>query len=187
MSDQPQSEPGTQRYGSATEVQLAHAQALKSNIPSVLRSLGMRVSSIFPRGLFGRMFGTGYGGKRDYYEVFGWDRFIDARDTWSMYKRGGIAKRVVHAYPDEVWGNPPEIKATQAWTNAWETLITDRQIWSYILKCDILTQIDKYSILFVGTDATRRLDIPLKDGAATSRVWDPTLQILRDLLGSYYP
>lgn len=123
-----------------------------------------RAMSMIPRELLGRLGGQ-WGFKRDLYGTFGWDRFITSQDMWRMYSRGGIAKRVVHAYPDAIWGNPPEIVATQTFQKAWDQLVEDQDIWSLVHRLDRLCRIGQFSVLLVGLDDSTKLDQP----ASTTR------------------
>jgi hypothetical protein len=68
-----------------------------------------RMSALLQRSGFARLLGQVFEGKRDYYEVFGYDRTLDTEQMWEMYHRGGIAHRIIHAYPDAVWGRPPQL------------------------------------------------------------------------------
>lgn len=133
----------------------------KSLAMKLMASAGMRVSSLFPRELFSRMFGGSFGGERDYYKAFGWDFRLDNLMVWRMYARGGIAKRVVHAYGDTVWSNPPDMKATAAWTNKWESLIDDHNLWSIVNRLDVLCQLGAYSVLLVGLNGSGPMNTPL--------------------------
>ena len=118
------------------------------------------------RGLLARLMGGSHQGARDYYEVFGWDRNVDSRQMWHMYSRGGIARRIVHAYPDAVWGNPPEFEGgTAAWKTAWEALVEDQNLWSVFHRLDRLSQLGQYAILVVGTDDGLDLSRPLREGS----------------------
>ena len=120
------------------------------------------------RGALARLFGGSFGGKRDLYEAFGWDPGIDSRAMWFMYTRGGIARRVVHAYADAVWGNPPEMEGgTVAWKNAWQPLVEDLNLWTVLHRLDRLTQLGQYAVLVVGYDDGADLSRPLQPGRAS--------------------
>lgn len=121
------------------------------------------------RGLLARLTGGAFGGKRDLYDAYGWDRSIDSAQMWQMYARGGIARRLVHAYPDAVWGNPPtfdETKTTAAWLDAWETLNENLKIWSVLHRLDRISQLGQYAVLLVGTDDGSDLSRPLNTSRA---------------------
>ena len=121
------------------------------------------------RGLLARLTGGAFGGKRDLYETFGWDRAITAEQMWSMYTRGGIARRLVHAYPDAVWGNPPTFdrkKTTTAWIDAWDSLVEDQNLWAIFHRLDRLSQLGQYAVLLIGTDDGQDLSRPLRESGS---------------------
>ncbi len=131
------------------------------NIQSLLSSI--RGMSVMPRNFLGFLLGTA-SGTRDPYKTFGWDRQITSQSMWEMYNRGGIAKRIVHAYADATWGNPPELKSTQAFQKKWEELADDLKLWSILHRLDRLTNLGQYAILFIGTNQAN-LETPLRPGA----------------------
>ena len=51
-----------------------------------------RVNSLLNRSLFASSLGMQFGGNRDLYASFGWDRTITSQAIWEMYQRGGIAR-----------------------------------------------------------------------------------------------
>jgi hypothetical protein len=127
---------------------------------------GMRAMTNFPWAL-GRIFG-GFGyNTRNYYETFGWDLAIPDQACWEMYYRGGIAKRIIHAYPTATWANPPVLTATKGWTSAWSKMVLELNIWSVLNRLDVLSRIGRYAILVIGTDDNTNLESPLVPGSAT--------------------
>lgn len=142
-------------------------QAVRYNmLRSLLGGLGD-----FGRGALARLYGGSFGGKRDLYETFGWDINIDSQKMWTMYTRGGIARRIVHAYADAVWGRPPEFEGgTQAWQNAWSSLVEDLKIWSVFHRLDRLTQLGQYAVLVIGYDDGVDLSRPLRTTGGARKV-----------------
>lgn len=120
---------------------------------------GIRALAAIPRTWLGTLLGTA-GGYRDPYTTFGWDRSVTPQMLWEMYTRGGIARRIVHAYPDACWSQPPKVTATQQWTNAFEALVDDQDLWSIIHRADKLSQLGQYSVILIGTSDTN-LEMPL--------------------------
>lgn len=115
------------------------------------------------RQLFGRMFGLNRR-TRNLYDVFGWDVSIGTRDLWEMYRRGGIAKRIVHAYGDATWGSPPTVTGTTAFTKAFQSLIDDNKLWNIVHRLDKLSQLGQYAVLLVGTDSPN-LEAPMQNAS----------------------
>ncbi|UTC29979.1 hypothetical protein STASHLEY_00450 [Brevundimonas phage vB_BpoS-StAshley] len=117
------------------------------------------------RGIMARLNGGSFGGARDYYKTFGWDESVDSAMMWEKYNRGGIARRIVNAYGDAVWGNAPTFEgATAAWQNAWEDLAEELDIWSVFLRLDRLSQLGQFAVLVVGYDDGVDLRTPLRPG-----------------------
>ena len=56
-----------------------------------------RLSGMLQRAGLAGLLGQVFGGKRDYWEVFGYDRQLIVAKMWQMYHRGGIAHRIIHA------------------------------------------------------------------------------------------
>lgn len=121
---------------------------------------GVRALAAIPRTWLGTLLGTA-GGTRDPYTTFGWDRSVTPQMLWEMYVRGGIARRIVHAYPDNTWFLPPEVTATQGWTKAFEKLAKAHHLWSILSRADKLSQLGQYSIILIGTRDSN-LEAPLK-------------------------
>lgn len=117
------------------------------------------------RGIVARLTGGSFGGNRDYYKTFGWDLFVDSKMLWEKYNRGGIARRIVHAYGDAVWGNAPTLEGgTKPWQTAWNEMVDRLQLWSVMLRLDRLSQLGQYAVLVIGYDDGVDLSRPLRPG-----------------------
>jgi len=97
-----------------------------------------------------------HSGKRDLYKIFGYKESLKPLDYRNKYDRGDIAARIVTAYPDAVWSKPPiiiEDEETQDRTEfetQFDELAKKINLWHYIHRADILAQLGRYSILFLG-------------------------------------
>lgn len=128
----------------------AGVRALGANEKGFMR----RMSTMLQRAnLFGQL-GQVFGGKRDYYEVFGYERTLSPQKMMEMYYRGGISYRIAHAYPDAVWSRPPQLyrKGNADWNAAWDKFVTRTNFWSAIKKADVLAGLGRYAIILVGTN-----------------------------------
>ena len=125
-----------------------------------------RMSTLLQRAGFANLLGQVFDGKRDYYEVFGYDRQLDPNKVWDMYYRGGIAHRIVHAYPDAVWSKSPQlyIQNNPEWNTAWDILVRETGLWNAIKKADILAGLGRYSAILIGT-TSGNLEGPLRRGS----------------------
>lgn len=130
------------------------------------RGLLAAMSAILNRSVFANLLGQAFQGKRDYYEVFGYPRTLNAELMWEMYYRGGIAHRIIHAYPDAVWARPPKVHSHSlpSFDSEWAKFAKDLQIWEAVKRADILAGLGRYSIILVGT-TNANLQAPLRKDA----------------------
>lgn len=151
----------------ATQTSTPNVIGLEERRPG-LSVQAMRVlSGMVSRLQLGRL--TSFGGKRDYGSIFGWDDVITPEKMMYMYNRGGIAKRLVDAYPDANWARPPEIWADgdDAWTKAWETLLGEVDVWGALHRLDRLAALGHYAVMLIGTDRPG-LEMPLRNPTSLS-------------------
>lgn len=134
----------------------------QANSAGFMRRLSQMVGRMNFAGLLGQVFS----GKRDYWEVFGYERILTASKIWQMYHRGGIAHRVIHAYPDAIWSKPPQmyLKDNPEWNASWDKLVRDLKLWDIIKRADVLAGLGRYACIFVGT-SNGNLTQPLRRDA----------------------
>lgn len=95
-------------------------------------------------------------GQRDYYDLFGYPRCVGINDFRAKYARGDISGRIVDAYPDACWLYPPlavEDEKKQdltPWEKEVEDLFKELKLWQAIHKLDVLCQLGKHAVLFIG-------------------------------------
>lgn len=119
-----------------------------------------------------------FGGKRNLNEVFGWQETISAEDFRKMYNRGGIAKRLVHAYPDATWGRPPEIWAQagndpnqqdEVWNKAWAEFVKRYNLWDVLYRLDVLAGLGRYGVLLIGNGQPLNTTMRKKPGPGAAQ------------------
>ncbi len=99
--------------------------------------------------------GSTFGGDRRVYQIFGWPTSPTFDTYYHLYKRGGIAKRVVDAYPKATWRTSPTVQdgdgsdKTQFET-AWELLDKKRRVFHYLERLDRMATLGQFSVLFIG-------------------------------------
>lgn len=114
--------------------------------------------------------GTSHEGRRDFYEIFGWSRTINVRDFRFEAERGSIASRVVCAYPEAVWANPPLIienpddQERNSFEASFDKLAEDLNLWHYLNRADRLAQIGRFSLLLIGIADGQTLEKPASKG-----------------------
>jgi len=99
----------------------------------------------------GRLMG-GLPGRRDYDTVFGWDTILNMQRMRWMYNRGGIASRVVDAYPDAIWGRPPRLwsDTNTDWEAQFASWAKAQNLWSVLNRADKLAGLGEYAIMLIG-------------------------------------
>ena len=137
----------------------------------MLKTMG----SMLARTRLAGMLGQSFDGDRDIYEVLGYKRTLTTDDFWLMYRRGGLAKRVVDAYPAATWRDVPSISEDNdnkergsAFENAWDELAGRINIFHYLQRADTLAQLGQFSVLMLGVKGTPDLaaPAPIQRGAA---------------------
>jgi hypothetical protein len=101
--------------------------------------------------------GQTFGGARNHYQIFGWPVNPTFNDYYWLYRRGGLARRVVNAYPFATWRSHPSIvesgKTTQDETQfeaAWDELVKARKVFHYLERVDKMARLGNYAVLFLG-------------------------------------
>lgn len=128
------------------------------------QGLGIRVlSQILQRAGLGKLLGQSFGGKRNYYELFGYKTTLAYEDMLVKFLRDGVAKRAVNAPAEALWNNPPTVTSNnEEWNKAWNDLVVRQRLWLQLLKVDRLCGMGSYSCLFIGTDGQWTPEAPAK-------------------------
>lgn len=120
-----------------------------SGIPVGLRRLGGILAQAF-------------GGKRDLYNIFGYNKAPRFEHRLSKYIRQDIAGRIIDAPAAALWSNPPQITTNNSeWDEQWNNLVVRHNLFSKIERVDKLAGIGRYAILIVGFNDGRSLDQPV--------------------------
>lgn len=123
---------------------------------------------LLDRMAFARQSGIGFHGERDYYEVLGYNRLISYREYRAEYMRGGIAKRVVDAYPTAVWRGGAEVyededpETETEFEAAWKVMDARLGLWTRFKRVHTLSELSTYAVLLIG--APGELADPLPNG-----------------------
>jgi len=118
-----------------------------------------------PRKLLSMLTGQHFEGERDLYKVFGYPRALGVEDFRENYLRGDIAARIVDAYPDATWREPPDVLSRdETFRSKWAELVEDHNLYKTLHRLDKLCGLGHYSVLLVGVSGGEALDEPLKGG-----------------------
>lgn len=137
------------------------------------RKTVMRASEqLLSRGSLIGAHGITFGSDRDLYEVLGYKRRLRLQDYRERYKRGGIAKRVVNAFPKATWRGEVELiedsnpETLTAFETAWFELNDRLKVISVIKRADVLAGLGRYAVILIG--APGNLESPLPDSGEIS-------------------
>lgn len=104
---------------------------------------------------------------------------ISGQEYRAMYEREGIGKRIVHLFPDHCWAREPDIYEKMEpeeteWEKALRKLVTEKQLFYYLHRLDLISGIGRYGVLLFGLDDGKTLDKPVsgfrKDGSFDEEV-----------------
>ncbi len=126
---------------------------------------GMRaMSGLISRLQLANIAGKSFGGKRDLWNVFGYERNLTPELFLAKYVRQDIASRIVDAPPNAVWASPPEIIENDDLKVKWEALVEKHMLWGAMQRADRLARLNSFSILLFGFDDGTKLETPLGSG-----------------------
>jgi len=128
--------------------------------------LNILASELVTRTELARKLGYSYKGKRDIYEILGYERDPNFESFYALYQRAGISRRIINAPVDASWRGLPEIvekeKKDTNFEKAWNEIVLSKKIYSKIRRSDKLSRIGQYSILLMGFDDGADLSRPVK-------------------------
>lgn len=116
----------------------------------VKNDFGLRALLSLARNAWSQTMNTSFGGKRDFDAVFGYDKEVRPQMMRQLYIRGGIAGRIVKAFPDSVWSGPPALYGSPEFNTAWEALTSKFNVWDILHRAEILARLNAYSVIVVG-------------------------------------
>ncbi len=100
--------------------------------------------------------GLSHEGQRDLYQIYGYPLNPQFADYWNIYKRNGIARRAVNAYPDACWAKMPDITDDDDTDEVteFEQAVIDMfkriSALQYLNKFDKLQRIGRFGVLVIG-------------------------------------
>ena len=133
-----------------------------------IRSLAMRsLSDLVARSRFASKVGATFGGLRDMECALGYQERLTYENFLHRYRRGGIAKRLVEAFPDATWNTGPSLVEDPApdveteFELEFADLVDRLNVWSKFRRADVLAGIGEYSVLLIGVEGEEKLDQPM--------------------------
>lgn len=133
--------------------------------PSALAALSSaRDTDLTSRIDFGRRFqttlnrdGLSFNGARDMYRALGYAEVLTPYDYWARYQRGGIAERIVEAFPRLTWSGEFSIiededpETLTEYEAAAADLYSRLSVPSKLMRADIMAGLGHYSAMLLGT------------------------------------
>lgn len=108
--------------------------------------------------------GLAFGGMRDFYKVFGWDRQPTHLKFVTKYITQDIAQRVINFPVASTWSDHPTVTGTTQFEKAWEDLVKQHDIYAHLARADIFAGLGAFSILLIGIDDGLDLSQPVQPG-----------------------
>lgn len=130
---------------------------------AVLRTLG---DALLDRYEWAKMAGLTFGGARDEYAIFGYDRQVTTRQYREEYQRGGLAGRIVDVMPDATWRGEMWLEEDEdpekitPFEQAWLDLDQRLQIQAKLLRVDKLSRLSTYAVLLIGAGGDLSTELP---------------------------
>jgi hypothetical protein len=113
------------------------------------------------RSVLAAMAGLTFGGARDLYKVFGWNRQPNHRDFLAKYLRQDITQRIINAPVGATWTDHPMLTGDKTFNDAWETLVKEHDLYHYLAKVDTFAGLGAFAVLVVGIDDGKALSTPV--------------------------
>lgn len=111
---------------------------------------GRSVSAYLSRFFLAMRAGISFGGYRDTYKIFGYKRVLEYEDLRERVKRQDIVKTCMYKPAEAIWANPPIVRGSKSFEDAWKKFITTHRLWSTLLRVDKMLATDPYVALFLG-------------------------------------
>jgi hypothetical protein len=127
-----------------------------SNGVGFIARLRAAASTLSSRAELASRAGLTFGGKRNFNTALGYVDTVSPEAYRLRYERGGVAKRLVKAYPKATWGaggavfdEDPGVET--AFEKAVKEVFTRLEVWPRLLRLDILAGLGQYGALLIGT------------------------------------
>ena len=123
------------------------------------------ISTIISRADLANRAGLTFDGKRDLYKELGYRRVLTFAEYDDRYQRGGIASRIVDAFPMATWRNPPlvTVKGNEKFGEVWNELALRLKMFHFLERVDRLAGIGRYAALFIGVSGARPIEQSIQE------------------------
>lgn len=131
-------------------------------------------SELVARATLASRAGLTFGGSRDLYAALGYTRELTPELYHARFKRNGVARRIVRAFPVATWRGGCELIEDEdpdtqtAFELAWAELSTRLNLFPTLQQADILAGLGEYAVVFIG--APGEWHTPLQSGLKPTQV-----------------
>lgn len=129
-------------------------------------ALRSAASALVSRFDFARRAGVTFGGKRDVFTALGYPLVLAVEDYRQRYQRGGVAKRLVEAFPKATWTSDVQVvddpdpgEETQ-FEQAVVEMLTRLDAWQRLQRADRLARLGHYGALLIGAPGNLSDELP---------------------------
>lgn len=150
---------------------LVHLDELR-DLSAVSQAAEIRAAAsvVLDRMQFLNRAGITFKGKRDLYQVLGYERNLTYKEMRDRYLRGGVAGRIVDAFPNATWRGEmwleedenPEKETT--FEKAWSDLEKRLQVIAKLRRVDVLSGLSTYAVLLIGAPGNLEEELPRGKG-----------------------
>ena len=125
-------------------------------------------NAMFNRLALSQATGVTFGGKRDMYDVLGYDKNPKISNYLAKYMRQDIAQRIINAYPDAIWTTSPTVQEDgdkqdkTEFEKAFDDLAKRTKLFHYLNRLDKLAGLGHYAVLLIGVRDGKDLSEPLE-------------------------
>jgi hypothetical protein len=158
--------PGDRSSGNGSNGRAHFVAETGGMFSSLISSVRTFTSDLFNRRRF-RDYGPGFGyahtydGERDLYQALGYKRYLQPTDYRNRYRRGGIARRVVDAYPRAAWAGgativedeDPDIETT--FESKTIALFDRLKAWDELQRISTIARLGEYAAILIGAPAPK--------------------------------
>lgn len=124
-------------------------------VNTVMKTLSSRLNS--------NLFGVSKNGMRDINKVFGYNTNLHFADYYAMWRRGGLAARIVNGFARSCWRDGIKIIRgdDEVFEKELKILNKHGKLIKRLEQADVLNRIGSFSVLFVGVPDGLNMDQPL--------------------------
>ncbi len=95
------------------------------------------------------------------YQDYGYPATLTFFNFWNMYRRFGIAQRIVEIYPEQTWLDGPTVNANPQFEKDLDVLIEQRGLWRRLKGLDTRQRVGRYAGLFMRVRDNLSPELPI--------------------------